>query len=557
MFSYSVEEFSEAEKGILSAYVTDIDGPVFALTNLNESVKGALFARYSRSPKSLRRLFIDEFAGSIIPEDGAGSNQGIGTGRAKVLYDRVFNEYGDDSVAQLGGVHLACEQVSNILTKLLERGRMMSYLEQSTRYISYDVRLANGQYRYYRDAAVLGSPLGGHYVAAMDFAFVQYSSLIPKIESFLASKYPQAPDDPDPAYRRSIKAKALDLLRGLLPVATLSNVGIYGSGQAFEALILRLRASALPEANTYAELMLQQLRKVIPSFLTRLDRPDRGGVWQTYLRDTRERTRAIAERIFENHALQVTQPATMAQVGPGGPTSLSTNLRPGQYDLEGNEVKLIHFDSNGEDKVLQEILFEHSNLSIESARSLLLQMTEDERAELMAAYVGSRKDRRHKPGRAFEATQYVFEVVSDYGAFRDLQRHRLLTIEWQSITGELGFYMPDEITEAGLSAEYVQVIERERELYEMMSGDFPLQAQYALPLASRIRYVISMNAREAMHLIELRSMPQGHISYRKIAIRMFELIREVANHKLIAQSMQFVQTESEGLGRMASERKRL
>ena len=556
MFSYSVEEFSETEKNILSAYVTDIDGPVFALTNLDESVKGALFARYSRSSKSLRRLFIDEFAGNIVPKDGADSNPGIGTGRAQVLYDRVFNEYGDDSVAQLGGVHLACEQVSNVLTKLLERGRIMSYLEQSTRYIPYDVRLTNSQYRYYRDPAVLESPLGVHYLAAMDFAFAQYSSLIPKIESFLTSKYPQAPDDPDPAYRRSIKAKALDLLRGLLPVATLSNVGIYGSGQAFEGLILRLRASALPEANAYAELMLQQLRMVIPSFLTRLDRPDRGGVWQTYLEETRERTRAITERIFENHALQVTLPATMTQVGSGDPTSRS-NLRPGQYDLEGNEVRLIDFDSTGEDKVLQEILFEHSNLSMEDARSLLLQMSEDERAELMASYVGSRRDRRHKPGRAFEATQYVFEVVSDYGAFRDLQRHRLLTIEWQSITGELGFYMPGEIMEADLSAEYVQVVERERELHDMMSGDFPLQAQYALPLASRIRYVICMNAREAMHLIELRSMPQGHISYRKIAIRMFELIREVANHKLIAQSMQFVQTEGEGLGRMASEKKRL
>ena len=556
MFPYSVEEFSEAEKDVLSAYVTDIDGPVFALVNLDESVKGALFARYSRSPKSLRRLFIDEFAGNVVRIDGVGGNAGIGIDRAQALYDRVFNEYGDDSVAQLGGVHLACEQVSNVLTKLLERGRIMSYLEQSTRYISYDVRLSNGQYRYYRDPAVLESPLGSHYVATMDSTFTRYADLIPKMESFLSLKYPQAPDDPDPAYRRSIKAKALDLLRGLLPVATLSNVGIYGSGQAFEALVLRLRSSALPEANAYAELILQQLKKVIPSFLSRLDRPERGGVWQAYFEQTGEQTRAVAERIFENHNLQAI--SEVAAVPPSSGNSASrTDLHSGRCDSEGNEVRMIHFDEDGEDRVLQEILFEYSNLSMASARSLLSQMSEDERAELVAAYVGSRKDRRHKPGRAFEATQYVFEIVSDYGAFRDLQRHRLLTIDWQPVTSELGFYMPGEIEEAGQSAEYVDAIERENQLYEMMSKDLPKQARYALPLASKIRYIIAMNAREAMHLIELRSMPQGHISYREIAVRMLELIRDVAGHKLIARSMQFVHTGDVGLGRMASEKKRL
>ncbi len=556
MFPYSVEEFSETEKEILSNYVTDIDGPVFALVNLDESVKGALFARYSRSPKSLRRLFVDEFAVDIVQENGATGSTGVGTGRAQALYDRVFNEYGDDSVAQLGGVHLACEQVSNVLTKLLERGRIMSYLEQSTRYISYDIRMPNSQYRYYRDPAVLESPLGNNYVATMDSAFTQYAGLIPKMESFLTSKYPKATDDPDPAYRRSVKAKALDLLRGLLPVATLSNVGIYGSGQAFEALVLRLRSSALPEANAYAELILQQLKKVIPSFLTRLDRPERGGVWQAYFEQTRVQTRAITERIFENHNSQAISRVATPQPNYGNSVHQPDSYY-GRSDSEGNQVRIIHFDNDGEDRVLREILFEYSNLSMASVQSLLSQMSEDEKADLMASYVGSRKDRRHKPGRAFEATQYVFEIVSDYGAFRDLQRHRLLTIDWQPLTNELGFYIPGEIEEAGQTAEYVEAVEREHELFDLMSTSFPVQAQYALPLASRIRYVIGMNAREAMHLIELRSMPQGHISYRKIAIGMFELIRDVAGHNLIAQSMQFVHTEDDGLGRMASEKKRL
>ena len=194
----------------------------------------------------------------------------------------MFLEYGDDSVAQLGGVHLACEQASNLLTKVLEWGRLMAYLEQSTRYIEYDSRLG-GRYRYYRPPEVLESQLGARYVEQIDELFRIYSELLPTLLDWARRRYPKEPGDSDFVYKQTIKAKACDALRGILPAATLSNVGIYGTGQGYEALLLRMRAHPLPEARRYADLMLTELRKVVPSFLTRVDRPERGGAWSQYL----------------------------------------------------------------------------------------------------------------------------------------------------------------------------------------------------------------------------------------------------------------------------------
>ncbi|MCL5446694.1 MAG: FAD-dependent thymidylate synthase [Actinobacteria bacterium] len=535
MFPYSTERFTKEQEDLLSPYVTDTSGPVFALVNLDEAVKGALFARYSRSSKSLRRLFLDEFAGDLTTLPDNASIVHVGAGRALQLYDRVFTEYGDDSVAQLGGVHLACEQASNILTKLLERGRIMSYLEQSTRYIPYDSRLTNGRYRYYRDPSVLASNLGAAYVAGMDSAFEGYHKLIPLVEAFLAKKYPNTAGESDVAHRRALKAKALDLLRGLLPAGSLSNVGIYGSGQAYEKLVLRLRSSALPEANYYAELILEQLKKVIPSFLTRLDRPDRGGRWQAYIEDTRKRT--------------------MEEVAKMSGSLAATVSRKGTGDAGGPTVRLVDFDPSGEDRVIEAIIFESSTISYKEAREMTMAMDSDSRASLIDVYAGNRGNRRHRPGRAFEATSYTFEIVSDYGAFRDLQRHRLLTIEWQQLSPELGYDVPEEIDEAGLRREYIDIVERSRALYLMMSEEFPVQAPYALPLASKIRYVMGLNAREAMHLIELRSMPQGHESYRNVSLQMHDLIRDAAGHKALAAAMSFVYRDTPALPRMLAERR--
>ncbi len=274
----SAETFTDQERQQLAPYFTNLDGHVFALTNLPETVKGALFARYSRSAKSLRRLFLDEFASGVPPAPHA--DTGVGIERAEKLYARVFNDYGDDSVAQLGGAHIACEYVSNVLTKVLEWGRLMAYLEQSTRYVPYTDKL-HGRWRYHVPAEISAGPLRDAYERTMDETFEVYARWIPPMQEYFARRYPKNETDSDAVHRAAIRAKALDTLRGLLPAATQSNLGIYGTGQALEALLLRMRAHPLAEVRECADQMLVELRKVIPAFLVRVDQPERGGRWSS------------------------------------------------------------------------------------------------------------------------------------------------------------------------------------------------------------------------------------------------------------------------------------
>jgi thymidylate synthase ThyX len=527
--SYAVETFTTQEQEILRHYVTNLEGPVFALVNLPEVVKGALFARYSRSAKSLRRLFLDEFVDELDISGDATVDATMGLRRAEELYERVFGEYGDDSVAQLGGVHLACEQASNVLTKILERGRLMSYLEQSTRYIPYDTRLWTGHYRYFRDPEVLESPLGARYVGEMDRMFDTYGELLPQVVAYLAEAFPRGGEVSDFAYRQSIRARALDALRGLLPAGALSNVGIYGSGQSYEMLLLRMRAHPLPEARSYADLMLTELRKVIPSFLTRVDRADRGVAWSDYLSRRDEATGELLGRLF---------------------AEVDTHVSP-----EEPSVQLVDFDPLGEERVLVAICYEHLGLSERAIERRVATMTPIERRELLQAYVGDRTNRRHRPGRAFERTDYRFDIVSDYGAFRDLQRHRMMTIEWQSLTPQLGYEVPGIIIDAGLEGRYRTSLERSSDLFNALDERLPEQARYAVALAYNIRYTMQMNAREAMHVTELRSGPQGHPSYRIIAQQMHAQIAEVAGHRGIAEAMSFIDDSESELGRLEAERR--
>jgi thymidylate synthase ThyX len=532
MFPYVEERFNAEEEAILQRYFTNVYGPVFALVNLPEVVKGALFARYSRASKSLRRLFLDEFVVDLEISGDASVDATIGLKRAEELYERVFFDYGDDSVAQLGGVHLACEQASNLLTKILEWGRLMSYLEQSTRYIGYDDRLPSGHYRYHRPPSVLESHLGARYVGDMDRMFDSYGELLPRLQSWLIARFPRQPGDSDFVHRQAIRAKALDGLRGLLPAASLSNVGVYGTGQSYELLLLKMRSHPLPEARFYSELMLTELRKVLPSFLQRVDLPERGGEWSEYFANTRSETARVMERLW-----------------PDG----TTERKP---EVAGKpEVKLVDFDPDGEDKLIAAIAFSQSALSEAELMRRVRKLTADERLALLHAYVGDRKNRRHRPGRAFERTDYRFEVVVDYGAFRDLQRHRLLTMEWQPLGTALGFSLPDMVVEAGEEATFVQSLERSRQLYEVMVDDFPVQAGYAVALAYRVRCVIQMNAREALHLIELRSGTQGHPAYRRIAQQMYKAIAEQAGHKAIAAAMIHVDHGWSDLERLEGERR--
>ena len=508
---YPVETFTESEATRLSSHFTNLDEPVFGLVGLPETVKGALFARYSRYQGTLRRLFLDEFADSL-PDPGAAWDGDEGR-RAAELYERIFVGYGDDSVAQLGGAHVACEWVSNVLTKILQRPRMGAYLEQSTRYIAYDAPMPGGGYRYYR-----GEDLGAEYERAMDEVFAIYERSLPRVIAWVEETYP-APEGGSPAaHARAVQAKALDLLRGLLPAASLSHMGIFATGQTYEQLILHLLAHPLPEARDYGRMMLRTMQTVMPSFVARVDRPDRGGEWVEYLERREQAARSWVAR-------------------------LGLDREPGDDGHGGPSVTLLHVDGD-EDALLASLLFESAGVGERQTLERVAQLGVVERAALLGDLVGERRNRRHRPGRGFEALRYRFEVVSDYGAFRDLQRHRLLTVQWQALGPELGAGVPEEVEAAGAGDDYRRALEVSCAEYERLrSGGHEREALYALCLGYRIRYVLDLNAREAMHLIELRSGHEGHPGYRAVAHEMHRQIEQV--HPAVAEAMRHVDTTAE------------
>ena len=334
-------EFTPQEREILGRHFSNVDEPVFALTNLPDVVKGALFARYSRSPKSLRRLFLDEFHQAGLIEESPAVEQlaveSTGVGRAEELYERMLVEYGDDSVAQLVGVHVAVEDASNILTKILEWGRLLSYLEQSTRYIPYNQRGRGGRWRYHIPQELSSFP-----ALRERFRVGRWTRVSRRMQAGSSGWRPtcanssrRSETDTRTAYRLSIRAKACDILRGLLPAATTANVGIFGSAQGFEALLLRLQEHPLEEARTAGERILNELRGVIPVFMRRVDREDRGRAWSHYLQQTSDATARETVRVVGGARSEV-------EVGP--------------------HVRLTDFDQEGELKVLAAAMFAHATL---------------------------------------------------------------------------------------------------------------------------------------------------------------------------------------------------
>jgi thymidylate synthase ThyX len=530
---YPVDDLTTAEQARLAPHVTHPTRPVFGLVGLPETVKGALFARYSRYPGTLRRLFLDEFADSLPHDPAVAAYDGAEGERAAQLYDRIFLGYGDDSVAQLGGLHVAAEWCSNVLTKVLQRPRIGAYLEQSTRYIAFDTPVVApawqdehdvvtpdapgaGGYRYLRDPE-----LGPGYAAAMDEIFAIYSALIPRVVAWCADTYPAPAGTAPAAHDRALQAKAFDLLRGLLPASTLSHVGIYASGQTYEGLILHLLAHPLPEARRYGGWILDAVQAITPSFVSRVERPDRGGRWVEFLRERESATDRWAGRLGLDRA--------------------TAEDREG--DQARSTVHLLHVDGD-EDDLLAGLLYESTGVGEEAALRAVRALGTEERGRLLADLVGERENRRHRPGRGLERLRYRFEVVSDYGAFRDLQRHRMMTVQWQTLTPELGAEVPDEVQRAGAGDEYRRALELSAGAWATLNdAGRPKEAAYAVCLGYRIRYSMDMNARAAMQMIELRSGREGHPSYRAVAHEMHRLIGEA--HPAVGAAMRHVDAETE------------
>ncbi len=518
------------EAALLAPFVTNLDQPVFGLRNLPEVVKGALFSRYSRSSKGLRRILLDEFLRS--PEAGleqiaaytAANDYDplVATQQAEAFYERVLIGYGDDSVAELGGAHIACEDISNIAAKLIEDSRIgISPLEKSTRYVSFSSKLA-GRYRYYREPEVMASPHAARYEAALDHLFDTYSALIEPATAWIQAHTPRDEETSSRAYTSATRAKALDLLRGLLPMATLTNVGLFGNGRAFEYLLTRLSAASHSEVRTLATMMQHELDQLIPAFVKR-SKSERGQQHAAYMSSNRSRIARLALPFSE-----VTPAAAPA-------------------------VQLVEFDPDAEQKIVAAILYPHTDLSLEQVQAHVVTLSPQQSAAIIAAFVGERGSRFQRPGRAFEETCYTFDLLADLGAYRDLQRHRMLSQERQRYTVRHGYVVPPELHAAGLARPVEEALQHAAETVEAISRDLPEAAQYAVPFAFRIRWRIKLNLREAYHLVELRSARQGHPSYRAIAQEIYRQISAV--HPALAAGMRFVDLNDYALERLTAEQR--
>src|ERR687886_1295153 len=530
-----LDSFTEEEKSILKNHFSNVDGQVFAIITPRQVDRGALMSRYSRSDKTMRHIFLDEFI--------------TNPNRGEQFYERVLSEYGDDSVAELGGAQVAIEWISNIAAKKIEDRRIgLSYLEKSSRYVAFDQKI-NGQYKYHREERIMASPYADQYLQACDHVFDVYSNNIQLMQKFISEKEPidqflffdsdlkrdttygnlKSDKDIESAkriYKSVIKAKSLDILRGLLPASTLTNLGITGNGRAFEYLLSTMYASGLKETKRLADQIYYELNLIIPAFVGRAN-DKYGKTLQSYF----ENTKAAVYKIAQNHIKNI---------------KLEENL---QY------VKLLYFEDNfeAEVKVVSAILYEHAQgQSLEAITQYTRSMTPQERHKIIQAYTKFRTNRRHRPGRAFEMIEYTFELFTNFGMFRDMHRHRILTLERQLLSTRHGYDIPTEVIDIGIVKDYKDCMYKSREAYENISKNMPEEAQYVVNFAYRYPYFIKLNLREAYHLIELRTVPQGHPDYRNVCQKMFEQIKHI--HPILADGMKFVDLKTYNLERLNAEK---
>lgn len=505
-------EITEAGENFLADAVTNSQEDVYAFTEkLSPITVAAAMARLSRRGDDMRVTLLDEFGGEA--------------GKDQQLLHRVITAYGDDSVQQLVGQHIVVENASNLLTKKLEWGRLASYLEQSTRYIYFDQKDKSGKYKYLVPKN-LDKDNKKTYRQTLDAIFDHYSTMVRELTDYIRNQDKTPEAERDIAWKGATRAQACDAIRPVLPVATKSTVGIYASGQALESLIMHLQSDELPEARETGNKILEEARKVIPTFLERADKPDRGGATVAYYANTRK---AVAK--------------------------LSNKYLPKIYGQQEEPVMLTNFWPRNELDLVPDMLYEHSALSLDEIKSEVSKWPYSKRESVMLAYFGERLNRRHRPGRALENAHYSWDLLCDYGIFRDLQRHRMVDdLEWQELTPRYGFEIPKIVEDAGLTELFEDCFDKSLQLHStLQAAGYGVQAQYATLLGHRMRWKVTYNAREAFHLHELRTSPQGHPGYRKLVQQMHEKLAEV--HPLLAEAMKFVnQGEDPKLTRLAAER---
>jgi thymidylate synthase ThyX len=518
------DRFTDSEKELIRPFFSNLDQGVFVLTNLPEVIKGTLFSRYSRSDKSVRRLLLDEFipdrdvlSAIVGKESERGMAAALSVGKAEDFYQRILVGFGDDSVAELAGAHVACENISSFAGDLLTDSRIgISPLEKSARYVLFDKKV-NGKYLWYREPRIMESAHEKLYSDAMDSLFEHYAEWLPVVGDYIKSVEPKQPDTTDRAYESAVRAKVCDVLKNILPASRLLNSGLFGNGRAFEYLLSKLYSSELAEGRELAARIHGELSKVIPTFVKRAKASE-------YLVGTRESMLSFA-------------------------SANSLDARAGETEAY---MRLVDYDKEGEDKVLARMLYPYSSSPAERLEEEVKRMGADKRRELVATYMSKRRNRRDKPGRALESSFYTFEICGSYGMFRDLHRHRVLTIEKQRLTTDLGYEVPPELESVGIEGDYKKLMEGMKEVYRKISADMPIEAQYCVPRAYRMRWYMKFNLRELYHIAELRSSRQGHPAYRKVAQEMKTELAKV--QPIFAEYMQ-VDMNDYALPRLESEKR--
>ena len=530
-----LSEFSTRERRILSDHFSNAEDNVFAIITPRQVDRGALMSRYSRTDKSMRRIFLDEFLKN--------------KNRGEEFYNRVLLEYGDDSVAELGEAQIAIEGLTNIAVKKIQDRRIgLSYLEKSSRYVVWNKKDDKGRYRFYRDPDLAESRFGDLYEDACNFSFDVYSKNIEPMLSYIRERYPieeysfrdstdrkekrfsklKEKRDIESAsmiYKGSTKAKALDILRGLLPASTITNVGITGNGRAFEYLLTVLGSSELKEEQKLASKIKKELDTTIRSFVRRAD--DRyGKALQKYLRDLKKES---------NSASRYIKPR---------PTRKGAFTRLVDYESEKDSV----------DKIITSIMYEQSpGTSYQDILSQVKRMPVSRKQKIIMNFAELRANRRHRPARAFESVYYTFDLCNNFGMFRDLHRHRALTLQRQLLTTDHGYSMPEEISVLGMDKEFKECMTSTKDAFDKIRKRHPEQGQYVVNFAYNYPYFIKFNLREACHLIELRTVPQGHADYRRVAQQMYSQINEV--HPTLSQIIKFVDLREYDLERFESEKR--
>ena len=529
------DDFTDEEKSILKSHFSNSDRAVFAITTPRQVDRGALMSRYSRTDKTMRRIFLNEFANNPM--------------RGEDFYQKILLEYGDDSVAELGEAQIAIEWISNIAAKKIEDHRIgLSYLEKSSRYVAFD-RKVNGQYKYHREKKIMASPYADQYIQACDYTFDTYSKNIQPMQKFIKELKPiehfhffdsiskqevsygnlKSSTDIESArriYEATIRAKSLDVLRAILPASTLTNLGITGNGRAFEYLLSTMFASDLTEIKLLADQLYTELNKIIPAFIKRAN-DKYGQSLQKYITDTKKAISIIAQQ----------------------------SLTGIEIDSSPQNVKLLNYEGNldAEVNVASAILYDSTvGHSLEKIIHHIRSAPEYERHKVIQTFTKFRNNRRQRPGRAFEMTEYTFEMFTNFGMFRDLHRHRILTMERQLLSTKHGYDIPPEIYGLDILKDFKDCMYKSHEVYEMIDKKMPEEAQYVVNFAYKYPYFMKINLREACHMIELRTIPQGHHDYRTVCQEMFRQIKKV--HPILASGIKFVDLNTYELERFGAEK---